>query len=141
LGALALLTFTVTSTLLAHGLRGLTGDKRQQQETTAFEHMAIVGGFLFVVIHGAGGLSVDNLLRQKPHRRSATGERANCKRTGARYGAQLVRSTLRRYSHSSSVNGTISSALCSLPALPDLAPIWRSLLAVTRDVTHIMAIQ
>ena len=63
LGALALLTFTVTATLLAHGLRGLTGDKRQQQETTAFEHVAIVGGFLFVVIHGAGGLSVDNLLR------------------------------------------------------------------------------
>jgi uncharacterized membrane protein YphA (DoxX/SURF4 family) len=58
----ALLTFAVTATLLAHGLRGLTGDKRQQQETTAFEHMAIVGGFLFVVSHGAGGLSVDNLL-------------------------------------------------------------------------------
>jgi hypothetical protein len=48
LGALALLTFTVTSTLLAHGLRGLIGDKRQQQETTAFEHMAIVGAlFIF----------------------------------------------------------------------------------------------
>ena len=62
LGALALLTFTVTATLLAHGFRGLTGDKRQQQETTAFEHVAIVGGFLFVVIHGAGRLSVDNLL-------------------------------------------------------------------------------
>jgi uncharacterized membrane protein YphA (DoxX/SURF4 family) len=34
--------------------RGLTGEKRQQQETTAFEHLAIVGGFLFVIIHGAG---------------------------------------------------------------------------------------
>jgi putative oxidoreductase len=63
LGALALLGFTVIATLLAHGTRGLTGDKRQQQETTAFEHLAIVGGFLFVVIHGAGRLSVDNLLR------------------------------------------------------------------------------
>ena len=63
LGALALLAFTLTATLLAHGIRGLTGEKRQQQETTAFEHLAIVGVFLFVVIHGAGRLSLDNLLR------------------------------------------------------------------------------
>lgn len=63
LGALALLGFTVIATLMAHGSRGLTGEKRQQQETTTFEHLAIVGGFLFVIIHGAGGLSVDNLLR------------------------------------------------------------------------------
>jgi putative oxidoreductase len=63
LGALALLGFTVMATLLAHGTRGLTGEKRQQQATTAFEHLAIVGGFLFVVVHGAGRLSVDNLLR------------------------------------------------------------------------------
>jgi len=63
LGALALLAFTVVATLLAHGTRGLTGEKRQQQETTAFEHLAIVGGFLFIVIHGAGRLSVDSLLR------------------------------------------------------------------------------
>ena len=63
LGALALLGFTAIATLMAHGTRGLTGEKRQQQETTAFEHLAIVGGFLFVVIHGPGRLSVDNLLR------------------------------------------------------------------------------
>jgi putative oxidoreductase len=63
LGALALLGFTVIATLLAHGTRGLTGEKRQQQQTTTFEHLAIVGGFLFVVIHGAGRLSVDHLLR------------------------------------------------------------------------------
>ena len=63
LGALALLGFTVVATLMAHGTRRLTGDKRQQQETTAFEHLAIVGGFLFVVIHGAGRLSLDNLLQ------------------------------------------------------------------------------
>ena len=62
LGALALLAFTVVATLLAHGTKGLTGEKRQQQATT-FEHLAIVGGFLFVVIHGAGRLSLDSLLR------------------------------------------------------------------------------
>ena len=63
LGALALLGFTVMATLLAHGTQGLTGQKREQQETTTFEHLAIVGGFLFVVIHGAGALSLDSLLR------------------------------------------------------------------------------
>jgi putative oxidoreductase len=63
LGALALLGFTVVATLLAHRTSGLTGDKRQQQETTTFEHLAIVGGFLLIIIHGAGALSIDNLLR------------------------------------------------------------------------------
>jgi putative oxidoreductase len=63
LGALALLSFTVIATLMAHGTRGLTGDQRQQQETTAFEHLAIAGGFLFVIVHGPGSLSLDNLLR------------------------------------------------------------------------------
>ena len=61
MGALALLGFTVIATLMAHGTRGLTGDKRQQQETTAFEHLAIVGGFLFVVM--VGRLSLDDLLQ------------------------------------------------------------------------------
>jgi putative oxidoreductase len=63
LGALALLSFTVIATLLAHGSRGLTGEKRQQALTTTFEHLAIVGGFLFVIFHGPGPLSVDELLR------------------------------------------------------------------------------
>jgi uncharacterized membrane protein YphA (DoxX/SURF4 family) len=45
LGALVLLGFPIIATLFARGTRGLTGEKRQQQETTAFEHLAIVGGF------------------------------------------------------------------------------------------------
>jgi putative oxidoreductase len=58
LGALALLSFTVIATLLAHGPRGFTGEKRQQALTTTFEHLAIVGGcFLFVIFHGAGSVS------------------------------------------------------------------------------------
>jgi putative oxidoreductase len=63
LGALALLGFTVVATLLAHGSQGSTGEKRQQQLTTTFEHLAIVGGFTLLIIYGSGGLSVDDLLR------------------------------------------------------------------------------
>jgi putative oxidoreductase len=62
LGAMALLGFTVIATVLAHDYFGLTGQKRQQQETTSFEHLAIAGGFLFIVVHGVGALSIDNLL-------------------------------------------------------------------------------
>jgi uncharacterized membrane protein YphA (DoxX/SURF4 family) len=63
LGALALLGFTIVATVLAHGTAGLSGKERQQQITTSLEHLAIVGGFLLVVIHGSGPLSVDTWLR------------------------------------------------------------------------------
>jgi putative oxidoreductase len=63
LAALVLLGFTVVATLLAHRASGLSGAARQQQITTSLEHLAIVGGFLLLVIYGAGSLSIDNLLR------------------------------------------------------------------------------
>jgi putative oxidoreductase len=63
LGALALLGFTIISTLLAHAARGLSGVERQHQLTTSLEHLAIVGGFLLIIIYGGGPLSLDGLLR------------------------------------------------------------------------------
>src|SRR5262249_10453162 len=63
LGALALLGFTVSATPMAPGTRGLTRDKPQKQQATSFQHLAIAGGLLFGVIHGAGRLSLDNLLQ------------------------------------------------------------------------------
>jgi putative oxidoreductase len=63
LGALGLLGFTVLATLLAHASWKSTGENRQQQLTTTFEHVAIVGGFVLVVIHGAGALSIDRLIQ------------------------------------------------------------------------------
>ncbi|HUK07477.1 MAG TPA: DoxX family protein [Stellaceae bacterium] len=62
LGALVLLSFTVVATLLGHRVAGLTGAARQQQMTTSLEHLAIVGGFLLLIVHGAGALSIDALL-------------------------------------------------------------------------------
>jgi putative oxidoreductase len=63
LGALALLGFTIVATLLAHRASGLSGAARQQQMTTSLEHLAIVGGFLLLIIYGAGTFSIDDLLR------------------------------------------------------------------------------
>ena len=63
LAALALLAFTVVATLLAHRAAGLSGRARQQQITTSLEHLAIVGGFVFLAIYGPGALSIDALLQ------------------------------------------------------------------------------
>lgn len=63
LGAMALLGFTVVATLVAHRASGLSGAARQQQITTSLEHLAIVGGFLLLMIYGPGRLSIDALLR------------------------------------------------------------------------------
>jgi putative oxidoreductase len=61
LGAAALLAFTIAATLLAHRASGLTGEKRKEQLTISLEHLAIVGGFLLVIVYGGGPLSIDNL--------------------------------------------------------------------------------
>jgi putative oxidoreductase len=63
LAALALLGFTVVATLLAHRASGLSGAARQRQIITSLEHLAIVGGFLLLMIYGPGRLSIDEFLR------------------------------------------------------------------------------
>jgi putative oxidoreductase len=63
LGALALLGFTLCATLLAHRIGGLSGLERQRALTTILEHLAIIGGFLMIIVDGPGALSLDYLLR------------------------------------------------------------------------------
>jgi uncharacterized membrane protein YphA (DoxX/SURF4 family) len=62
-GALALAGFTIVATLLAHRYWHLTGIERQQQRMTCLEHLAIVGGFLMLIVYGPGAISIDHLLR------------------------------------------------------------------------------
>ena len=62
LGALMLLGFTVVATIMAHRFSGLSGAARQEQLTTSLEHLAIVGGFLLLLIHGAGAFSLDAVM-------------------------------------------------------------------------------
>lgn len=61
LAALGLLGFTGLATLMAHRTSGLSGAARQQQITTSLEHLAIIGGFLLLMIGGAGPISIDRL--------------------------------------------------------------------------------
>jgi putative oxidoreductase len=62
LGALALLGFTVVATLAGHPFWRLAGAERVQQRMIALEHLAIVGGFILLVVHGGGALSLDRWL-------------------------------------------------------------------------------
>jgi uncharacterized membrane protein YphA (DoxX/SURF4 family) len=59
LGALALAGFTVAATILAHGFWNATSAEWQHQFTTTMEHVAIVGGFLAIIVTGAGAFSFD----------------------------------------------------------------------------------
>ena len=63
LGAFVLLGFTLCATLLAHRVGGLSGSERRRELTTILEHLAIIGGFLMIVLNGPGGLSLDHLFR------------------------------------------------------------------------------
>lgn len=64
LGAFVLAAFTIVATLWAHGFWSLSGVERVRQLTTSLEHLAIVGGFILVMIYGPGPLSLDSRRNQ-----------------------------------------------------------------------------
>jgi putative oxidoreductase len=61
LGACLLLAFTFFATLLGHRVHSLSTANDQRELTTILEHLAIIGGFLLLVINGPGNLSLDHL--------------------------------------------------------------------------------
>jgi putative oxidoreductase len=50
--AAALAAFTLLASLMAHPFWRASGAAAQQQRVTFSEHLAIVGGLMFVVVHG-----------------------------------------------------------------------------------------
>ena len=64
IGAFVLLGFTVAATLLGHAFWQLSGAEFQHQLTTTLEHLAIVGGFLMLMLSGPGPISIDETLRK-----------------------------------------------------------------------------
>jgi putative oxidoreductase len=65
LAAFLLLGFTVVATALAHNPFGLEGIEFERQLTTSLEHLAIVGGFIFVIAGGAGPISIDGWIERR----------------------------------------------------------------------------
>jgi uncharacterized membrane protein YphA (DoxX/SURF4 family) len=64
LGALALAAFTVVATVLLHDFWNASGEAWGHQFTTFMEHVAIVGGFIAVIVTGPGTFSIDSRRRQ-----------------------------------------------------------------------------
>jgi putative oxidoreductase len=67
IGALGLLVFLVITTLVFHDFWNLAGAERQTEMTSFLKNLAIMGGLLLLMAHGAGRYSVDRGLRRHVH--------------------------------------------------------------------------
>jgi putative oxidoreductase len=59
LAAAALLIFTALAALFFHNFWAVSPDQAQNQMIHFMKNLAMMGGMLFVVIHGGGALSLD----------------------------------------------------------------------------------
>ena len=57
--ALALIVFTVPATFIFHAYWGVPADQVMNQQIHFMKNLAIVGGLLSVLAHGAGGLAIE----------------------------------------------------------------------------------
>ena len=57
--ALALIVFTVPATFIFHAYWGVPADQVMNQQIHFMKNLAIVGGLLSVLAHGAGGLALE----------------------------------------------------------------------------------
>ena len=58
-GAVALLVFTALAALLFHNFWAVPADQAQIQMIMFMKNISIMGGLLFVVVHGSGQLSLE----------------------------------------------------------------------------------
>jgi putative oxidoreductase len=59
LAALVMIVFTIVAALLAHNYWAMEGAPRAANYIQFYKNMAIVGGFLYVFVRGAGPWSLD----------------------------------------------------------------------------------
>jgi putative oxidoreductase len=66
IGALVLAAFLVPTTLMFHNFWAVEDAMARQNDMYSFlKNLAIMGGLLMVVIHGAGPLSLDNVIGRR----------------------------------------------------------------------------
>ena len=63
--ALALFFYTLLLAVMFHAYWAVPAAQERVQHAAFYEHLAMMGGMLFVVAFGAGAYSVDELLRRK----------------------------------------------------------------------------
>jgi putative oxidoreductase len=72
-----MILFTIAATLIAHRFWEFEGAARRTQQTQFFKNLAIVGGFIFLMVNGGGRYCIDRLWQGRSERRTAqTGRRA-----------------------------------------------------------------
>jgi len=59
LAALVMIVFTIIATLLAHSFWTMDDPARMANRIQFFKNVAIIGGFLYVFVRGAGPISFD----------------------------------------------------------------------------------
>ncbi len=62
-GALALLVFTLPTTLIIHNFWAVEAAQVQNQMNHFLKNFSIMGAFIYIIAYGAGPLSVDNRSR------------------------------------------------------------------------------
>jgi putative oxidoreductase len=62
--SLVMLVFTAVAAALSHRFWEFDGAARQAQEIQFFKNLAIIGGFLFLHVAGAGAFSLDAMRRR-----------------------------------------------------------------------------
>ncbi len=77
--AMLMVLFTVAATLIAHRFWEFDGAARGTQQSAFFKNLAIVGGYLVLMVSGGGRYSIDWLL----HRRAPQEERRVRERRGS----------------------------------------------------------
>jgi putative oxidoreductase len=57
--ALLMIAFTVVASVVSHHFWDISDVTRQMQYVQFMKNMAIIAGFLFLFVHGAGPISLD----------------------------------------------------------------------------------
>lgn len=60
-----MILFTIAATLIAHRFWEFQGTQRQMQQTQFFKNLAIVGGFIFLMVNGGGRYCIDRLWQRR----------------------------------------------------------------------------